>query len=258
MRYLPLIGNKPVSCRDSAELKFPKRNESHTPSLLDDSIGELKFPQKERVFRYRQMPLDDALADANFPLFPVDPRSDNPGTPCFYNMGTFWTFEAPIPHGFDWKRWVQALPKNMYGGPVVLMNVKDGNVPHITTVPGGGGDRTADVESRLLRAYMHSRSCTGGMSLASMEERLKEFNELYGDRVPRMCEGCRIICMDGEPQWKKKCRDCYYRTKNPTSTTTGPRTCGCGASLEGMEHWKTKCLPCFKKDAKRRARFAPY
>ena len=63
------------------------------------------------------MPFDDYLADLDFPL-PVDPEGQNPGTPCFYNMNTFWTIQKKIPEDFDWKRWVEKLPENVYGGPL--------------------------------------------------------------------------------------------------------------------------------------------
>ena len=193
------------------------------------------------------MPFDDHLADADFPLFPVTPAGANPGTPCFYNNGTFWTVEATIPPDFDWAKWVRILPKD-YLGPVVLMNVKNGNVPHITQVPGRRSTAEAeDAEDRRLLGILAGNSSKFARIAV---QRLYEF-----DRMHRMCEGCKLVCMDDQPHWMKTCKDCYYATKKNGSPKT--RKCPCGASMENMEHWKTVCLSCFKKGKKAR-RYAPY
>lgn len=179
------------------------------------------------------MPFDDVLADLNFPLFPVDPEGQNPGTPCFYNMGTFWTMQEKIPEDFDWKQWVEKLPKDVYGGPVILMNVKNKDVPYVTEVP--------------------RREKT--MEWNAMAARLEEF-----DRMHRMCEGCRMVCMDNQPHWKKMCTDCYYSKQGPragsSSDAGSARKCACGTSLEKEPHWKKTCIHCWKKA--RRARYSPY
>ena len=139
------------------------------------------------------MPLDDALADAGFP-FGVDPEGQNTGTPCFYNMGTFWTVQAKIPEDFDWKLWVDKLPQNAYGGPVVLMNVKDSNVPY---------KKAAEWQKRLdeeavLAAFV--ARAEGGNA-----KKMNSLGYAYGvGKAPR--RGCRAL-----PKDNKKAFEWYTR-----------------------------------------------
>ena len=194
------------------------------------------------------MPFDDYLADREFP-YGVVPSYENSGKPCFFNMRTYWTIEEEVPSDFDWLKWRELLPKHAYGGPVVLMNVKNGTVPLITEVPGGEKAVARD-ELALFAQAARRLGCTSSARM---------FEE--DDEPARMCEGCKVVSMDDAPAWMKKCKQCYFASKAPPAASTGPRTCECGVSLQGLEHWKTSCLECFKSKKKKERqgrRFSPY
>tara|TARA_B100000683_G_scaffold166601_1_gene160523 strand:+ start:6466 stop:7080 length:615 start_codon:yes stop_codon:yes gene_type:complete len=204
------------------------------------------------------MPFDDFLADNAFPLA-VEPRSENTGQPCFYNMRTYWTVMEKVPPGFDWQHWSQLLPEEgMYGGPIVIMNVKnDPNVPLITEVPGGEKAAARDERAHFARVA----ESMGLVASARLFREERFFDDDDDEGTRRMCQGkgCKVS-MDGTPMWMRKCKKCYYAGKSP-SASTGPRVCKCGVSLEGLEHWKTACIECFKESKnrqRRQRRFMPY
>ena len=216
------------------------------------------------------MGIEDMLADLQdpeFPLFPVEPMYEDPGTPCLYHRRVFYKF-APAPPGFDWDYWARRISKN-YGGPVELLHVKQNKARVLperdettdafafATARGkakmkDGGVGLDPVPSSAIARAMANDVDPPSLFEQRFLEKMDEFDRMY-----RLCEGCNMVNMTHQPHWKKLCIDCYVaKTGTGASSSGGARSCACGASLEGQEAWKKSCLPCWKKGRGRR--YAPY
>ena len=206
------------------------------------------------------MGIEDILADyqnPEFPLFPLEPMYEDPGTPCLYNRRVYYKF-APAPPDFDWDYWAERFPKN-YGGPVELLhvNLKQGKA----RVPSERDETAARGKAKMTDGGVGLNPVTSSAIARAMvndvdppslfEKRCLEKMDEF-DRMYRLCEGCKMVNLNHQPHWKKLCTECYSKTGTGASSSGGARKCACGASLEGKPSYHKACLSCWKKGKGRR------